>query len=105
VISTGKDIFGEYSAGNAAVFHRGFLTLGRQFLLVCMLFSRYNGNRKSAREERRHESGHKKSSTGSGGIYPVAGAEKPAVGKAAGEAAVSKRTAGEDAQADVWTVQ
>lgn len=24
-----------------------------------MLFSRYNGNRKSAREERRHESGHK----------------------------------------------
>lgn len=29
MISTEEDIFGEYSAGNAAIFHRDFLTLGK----------------------------------------------------------------------------
>ena len=76
VISTEDTILGEYFAGNAAVFQGEILTFGRRFLLVYRLFSQYNGKRKYTREERRHESGHKKSSAGSGGIYPVAGGKE-----------------------------
>src|SRR5699024_4258967 len=74
---------------------------GMRLFLVFRHFFRYNGNRKSTRKEKRHESGYPKSSAGSGGVYPVTGARETAAGTeeataGAGEA-VTGKTAGEDA--------